>query len=155
MTPSRLRDVQLGCDLPEVDQQTIANHGRLIRLAEGETVFREGERHSWVYWIVDGSVALEMTTGGTAPMSLLTLGRADLLAWSTMLGNRRMISTATATSPVELLAFDANELRELCQSNHEIGYQIMTHVAKQLASRLLATRLQLLDLFSHPSECDQ
>ncbi len=118
----------------------------------GDTIFREGEKHPFVYWLVDGRVSLEMSTGGTAPKLLLTLGRSDLLAWSAMLGSGRMTSTARTLEPTRLLVFDANGLGELCRSNHEIGYRVMEHLARQVAGRLLATRLQLLDLFHHPSE---
>lgn len=150
-----LHDIQIANDLSEANRQLLANCGRVVELAASETIFREGEKHRFVYWLVDGRVSLEMSTGGTAPKLLLTLGRSDLLAWSAILSGGRMTSTATTTDVTRLLAFDAKQLNELCRRNHEIGYQVMEHFARQLAMRLLATRMQLLDLYRHPSESDR
>jgi CRP/FNR family transcriptional regulator, cyclic AMP receptor protein len=151
-TPDVLRGIRLDSDLSESNRQSLADQGHVLELNADETIFREGDRHPLVYWIVDGRVALSMSTGGTAPKLLLTLGSGDLLAWSAMLGGMRMTSTARTIVATRLLAFDANHLIALCQSNHDIGYHVMEHLARQLAARLLATRLQLLDLFRHPSE---
>lgn len=147
-----LCEIRLGSDLSESNQQSLADQGHVLELGADETIFREGDKHPLVYWIVDGRVALDMSTGGAAPKMLLTLSSGDFLAWSAMLGGGRMTSTAKTTVETRLLAFDANRLIALCRSNHEIGYNVMEHLARQLAARLLATRLQLLDLFRHPSE---
>jgi CRP/FNR family transcriptional regulator, cyclic AMP receptor protein len=150
-TPDILSEIRLGVDLSESNQQSLADLGRVLDLNADATIFREGDRHPLVYWIVDGRVGLDMSTGGSAPKLLLTLGSGDLLAWSAILGGRRMTSTAKTIMATRLLAFDADDLIALCRSNHEIGYQVMEHLAQQLAGRLVATRLQLLDLFRHPS----
>ena len=151
-TQNVLNDIQLGRELSDLSRQLLADKGRVLEFNAGETIFREGKKHPFVYWIVEGCVSLEMSTGGTVPKLLLTLGRGDLLGWSAMIGGDRMTSTATTTEPTRLLAFDANALGDLCRSNHEIGYHVMEHFARQLAGRLVATRLQLLDLFRHKSE---
>lgn len=147
-----MREMRLGGDLSESNQRCLAERGQVLELNAEVTIFREGDKHPLVYWLVDGHVALDMSTGGTAPKLLLTLSRGDLLAWSAMLGAGRMTSTAKTIEATRLLAFDANHLKALCRSNHEIGYHVMEHLAQQLAGRLLATRLQLLDLFGHPNE---
>ena len=151
-TATILRDVHLGDELSDLNRDRLASLGQVSERKTGDTIFREGEKHLFVYWLVDGRVTLEMSTGGTSPKLLLTLGRGDVLAWSAMLSGGRMTSTATTIEPTRLLVFDTKGLGELCRSNHEIGYHVMEHFARQLAGRLLATRLQLLDLFQNPSE---
>ena len=154
ITTQLLAAIHFGDDLSDANRQSLAAIGRIVDIGSGETLFREGERHPRLYWIVDGRVTLEMSTGGTSQKLLLTLGPGDLLAWSAILSGGRMTSTATTTLPSRLLAIDEADLSKLCQSNHEIGYRVMEHLARRLAERLLATRLQLLDLFRHPSETE-
>ena len=37
---------------------------------------------------------------------------------------------------------------QLCAANHEFGFHLMQRLASSLSKRLVATRLQLLDLFA-------
>ena len=48
---------------------------------------------------------------------------------------------------VKTVALPGDQLRQLCEAEHEVGYHIMRQLASALSRRLLATRLQLLDLF--------
>ncbi|TXT27172.1 MAG: hypothetical protein FD138_2777 [Planctomycetota bacterium] len=43
-----------------------------------------------------------------------------------------------------------HQLQQLCQSDAEVGFHLMWQVASALSQRLVATRLQLLDLFAKP-----
>lgn len=113
----------------------------------GEELFREGHRHDDIYLVTQGHVRLEMFVRERGHLPLLTAGPGDLVGWSPLFSNRPMTATATAMDHVHTLAFDGRRLQELCESNHEVGYQIMRQIVEVLSSRLIATRLQLLDLF--------
>jgi CRP-like cAMP-binding protein len=114
----------------------------------GEVLFQEGATHPWVYLIVSGDVGLEMCVPARGCSRILTLGPGDLLVWSALLGTGRMTATAVALTPTRLLAIPAQALRELCEQDPAFGYQWMRATAEALARRLLATRLQLLDLYA-------
>ncbi|MBB3206042.1 CRP-like cAMP-binding protein [Rhodopirellula rubra] len=150
-TPQMLRELQVGNDLPETDQIELASIANVVSFNADERVFREGDKHSFIYWLLDGSISLEMSSGVPAAKALLTLGHGDILAWSAFLAGGRMTATARVAEPTRLVRLDIQELRNLCQANHEIGFRVMEHLASQLAQRLLATRLQLLDLFHSPN----
>ena len=51
-----------------------------------------------------------------------------------------------------VLATDTNKLQALCDRDHDIGYLFMRRMTNVIASRLLVTRLQLLDMFAEPAE---
>jgi CRP-like cAMP-binding protein len=59
-----------------------------------------------------------------------------------------MTATAIAVEDTEAIAISAERLLEICQLNAQVGYELMRRMALALSKRLLATRLQLLDLFS-------
>jgi len=113
----------------------------------GAQLFQEGVEHDDIYLLQDGHVRLEMLVLDRGRVPLITVGAGDLLGWSPLFGNHVMTATAIALEPTQALAFDGKQLRELCETNHEVGYHVMRHIAQALSERLVATRLQLLDLF--------
>lgn len=127
---------------------------RLAHLAQpraypsGATLFAEGEVHSEFHVVVEGHVRLDMLVPQRGRIPILTAGRGDILAWSSLVGNSVMTSTAIALEPVQTVAFPCDQLKTLCDEHHDIGYHVMRQLASALSRRLLATRLQLLDLFS-------
>ncbi len=120
---------------------------RVVTVPKGAVVFSEGDKHTDVYFVSSGTIALDMVTTECGNQRVLTVGDGDLLAWSAMLSDCRMTASAVATEPSRMLAFPADKLRELCDANHDVGYVVMAGIAKLVSRRLLATRLQLLDLF--------
>ena len=128
----------------------------------GMTLFQEGARHEEIYFVVSGRVRLEMFVPGRVRQPLMTVGPGDIAGWSPLFAGHMMTATAVALEPVQTLAINGRALSGLCESDHEAGYHIMRQLVIVLSNRLLATRLQLLDLFQehqpqrpHPvdSEC--
>ena len=113
----------------------------------GAVLFRKGTKHQLRYVVVHGRVALDMHVLGRGDVRILSLGTGDVLAWSALLGDNRMTATAVALADTQVITASADKLRELCEADHEFGYHLMRGMAEALSKRLLATRLQLLDLF--------
>ena len=93
-----------------------------------------------------------MYVPGRAPEKSIvsTISRGELLGWSALLPGRMWQATARTLKPTRLLAIDGTKLRELCDRDHEIGYAVMKHVLTVVGQRLTESRLQLLDMFTHP-----
>lgn len=58
-----------------------------------------------------------------------------------------MTATAITLSPTRVLAGSGQEIRSLCDADPVFGYEFMREMAAALSKRLVATRLQLLDLY--------
>ena len=56
---------------------------------------------------------------------------------------------ARAQELTRVVRFDGACLREKCEADHELGYQLMRRFAASLTERLQATRLQLLTYTGH------
>lgn len=136
--------------LPANSLSALASIGTLRDCGAGEIVFREGSASVETFVIVSGQVALEMQIPGRGATPILTLGPGDMLAWSGVVGDRRMTTTAKSLEPTRLIAFSARRILELAESDHEFGFVWMRAMAEALARRLIATRLQFLDLFGDP-----
>ena len=150
-TKQEVRNALVGLELTggmpasAIDQLT--NIAQLKSYATGRVLFNESVYHAQIHILCDGLVTMEMRVPGHGMRKILTLGRGELLAWSALLADGVMTTTAIVTEDTKVIEFLTEELKSLCDQNHELGYYVMRQVAVSLARRLLATRLQLLDLF--------
>jgi len=133
-----------------LDQQTLHRLMQLGSVQEfpaGTVLFSEGERHAQLYFVCSGTIRLEMATPGNRRQTILSAGPGDLLAWSALIGDCVMTSTAIATRNSTALVFSADKLQSALEQDSHLGYHVMKVVARALSRRLVATRLQLLDLY--------
>ncbi len=98
--------------------------------------------------MAEPGVALEMSVPERGMVRVLTLGAGDMVAWLALLGHGEMSTTAVSVEDTQAISISAPHLLEICESNPDVGYQIMRRMAQALSRRLVATRMQLLDLFS-------
>ncbi|MEQ9407433.1 MAG: cyclic nucleotide-binding domain-containing protein [Fuerstiella sp.] len=143
-----LRETRFAEGFSEQELQSVARAGRLHRAGKGTMLFQEGEVEDEVFVVCSGHVALEMQVPRRGNVRLLTVGSGELVGWSGLTADGRMTASAVVTEDATLIALSSKALRELCRSDHELGYLLMTRTARAISQRLLATRLQLLDLFA-------
>ena len=148
---SILRRQSFWANVPETDIDALASISMATDFSAGSTIFREGGENHFLYILHRGHVGLDMNVPGRGRVRILSLGPGEMLAWSALLGDGRMTTTATALEDTQVISAAGGRLAELCNTNHEFGYQLMNRVAGALAKRLIATRLQLLDLFTPPT----
>ena len=116
-------------------------------IAEGELLFREGDRENYMYIILNGQVSLESFVPSQGIHNIYTADPLDILGWSSMTPVvRQRTATGRALSPVKLLTFDSEALRRLCDEDHDLGFLIMKRLANVVASQYLVDRLMLYDL---------
>jgi CRP/FNR family transcriptional regulator, cyclic AMP receptor protein len=118
---------------------------KIRQLQPSEVLFEEGDPEDYLYFVLEGKMAIEMTVPGQGKTLMSTAEAVDPIGWSsvTPIIHQR---TASARAVVQscLLAIHANKLRQLCDQDHDLGYVVMHHLANVVAARLLVTRLQLL-----------
>jgi CRP/FNR family transcriptional regulator, cyclic AMP receptor protein len=132
--------------LSERHLMLLASGVKPMRFAPGEYLAREGQSANAFYLIQTGYVALELHTPDRGVVPVQTVGEGQALGWSWIVPPHRWRFDCRAVDHVEALAFNAEWLRDRCEQDHELGYQLLKHLVGVVASRLSATRLQLLDL---------
>ncbi len=124
-----------------------------LNLNAGQVIFHEGDKEDYLYVVIEGRVAIEISIPGRGRMRILTADAMDEVGWSSVTPVvRQRTAGARAVLPSRLVAFDAFELRKLCDEDHDFGYFVMRRLANVVAGRLMTTRLQLLDMFANPVE---
>lgn len=143
-----LQETRFASDLPPAILEQLAAQSSLLTAEAGTVVFREGTPNLNLYIVRSGRLALEMNVPGRGPVRILTVGPGEMAGWSALLTGGKMTATSIAVEDSELVVAPADNLRMLSETNHDFGFHLMQQVAGALSKRLVATRLQLLDLFA-------
>ncbi len=118
-----------------------------VRFDAGKYIFREGEEANQFYIVRQGKVALEIVTPQRGALMIDTLSDDDVLGWSWLLPPYHWHFNARALELTRAIALDGKCLRTKCESDHDLGYELLKRFAHLIEQRLQATRLQLLDLY--------
>lgn len=114
-----------------------------------EIILREGEIANRFYLIESGKVVLESGEGFGEPVVVETIGAGDLLGWSWMFPPYVWHFTARAIEPTEAIFFYGTILREYCEKNHSLGYELFKRIAPVMLRRLQAARKKMLSMHAY------
>jgi CRP/FNR family transcriptional regulator, cyclic AMP receptor protein len=112
--------------------------------AEQEFIFRQGEPANRFYLIQAGSVFITSRVPGRGQVTIQTIGSGEALGWSWLFEPYRWHFDAWADEPTRAVYFQSNVLREQCEQDPNLGYELMIRVSHVVVQRLQATRLKLL-----------
>jgi CRP/FNR family cyclic AMP-dependent transcriptional regulator len=118
----------------------------VVRFQPGELIFREGDPANRFYLITKGKIALESYVQDRGTTLIQTVGVGDVLGWSWLFPPYYWHFDARALEPVEAIFFYGTPLRDECESDHDLGYELVKRMAEVMMKRLQATRRQLLQL---------
>ncbi len=126
----------------------------LARLAEvtslttvpaGHRLFTTGTVARQFWLIRAGQVAIDVDVPGQGRIVVETLGRGDLIGVSWFFPPFQWQFGAVAVQPTEAFELDAAAVRQRCDEDPELGYQITRRLVAVVAKRLQATRRRMLE----------
>jgi CRP-like cAMP-binding protein len=124
--------------------QLLAASALAMKFETGATIFEEGSPANRFYLILTGRVALSSEMKDRNVIPIQTLGPGDNLGWSWLFPPYSMHFTARALEPTTTIFFYGTRLREQCEQDHELGYQLMKRVAEVATQSLRATQRRLM-----------
>src|SRR5881392_33351 len=116
------------------------------RFQKGQTILREGEFANRFYLIETGKVILESGADFGEPVVIETIGPGDLLGWSWMFPPYIWQFTARAVDSTTAIFFYGTILREYCEKDHSLGYELFKRMSVVMMKRLQAARRQMLSV---------
>jgi CRP-like cAMP-binding protein len=134
--------------LPAAHIETIAGCAKNVRYLSGEVLFREGDDADKLWVVRQGRVAVETHAPQTGPIVIATVAEPEILGWSWLLPPYRWRFQGRAVELTRALELDATCLRNKCEADHDLGYEVLKRFADLIAQRLDAARLQLVDLYA-------
>lgn len=149
---SALKNIPWFAELKPEHFERIVEAASIRPVKAGEELFKEGDREDCFYVVIEGRVALSIFVPHRGKIRIYTAEPMDMIGWSVATPTvRQRTAGATVVQSGRLAAFDAEKIRQMCEEDHDFGYLFMRRVANIIAGRLLATRLQLLDMFDSPT----
>lgn len=143
-------------------EQAIAAHPFLIGMSEQhlrlladcairthfeaeKIIFREGETANRFYLIEQGEVVLEAASGENPAVAIETLRDGELLGWSWLFPPYVWHFTARTSAPTAAIFFYGTVLRESCEKDPTLGFELFKRMSEVMTRRLQNARNQFLE----------
>jgi CRP/FNR family transcriptional regulator, cyclic AMP receptor protein len=120
--------------------QLLTESAMEIRFEPGQFLLEEGSPANRFYLILEGQVVLEAESPEHELIPLDTLGPGDELGWSWLFPSQYLQSGARALVPTRALFFYGTRLADLCEQDHDFGFQLLKRITKTMIDRLLTLK---------------
>jgi CRP-like cAMP-binding protein len=129
-------------------QEKLLSAAETFHFKTGQDIFREGDPSLYLYIVKFGRVAVELHVPSKGRHTIFTAGPGDVFNWSAVVEPRLATASVRAVEDTEALGLKGGALMDFCREDAELGFALYRAVTEVIAARLIATRLQLLDVFS-------
>ncbi len=135
--------------LPEHVLKLLAAEAMALDFKPGATIFRSGSPANRFYLLVEGNVVLEAAPekrdDENKPALIETLGPGQVLGWSWLIPPYFWHFDARAITPVRAIFFYGSRLRDKCETDHDLGYELMKRTSEIMIERLYSAQRRLLE----------
>ena len=126
--------------------KVLADSTLAVKFKAGEPIFVEGDTANRFYLIEQGKVVVESSVPERDSVPIQILGDGNVLGWSWLYPPYRWHFDARALEDTQAIFFYGTRLREQCEEDPDLGYDLMKRVTQVLIRRLQSTRRQLVQL---------
>lgn len=115
------------------------------RFGEGQVIFHQGETANRFYLIEEGVIELEATLEpGECRVVAGTIKPGGVLGWSWLFAPFKWQFTARALNQTTAIFFYGTVLREHCETDPSLGFELFKRMAQEMVKRLQSARRRLL-----------
>jgi CRP-like cAMP-binding protein len=134
------------CHLSERVKMRLASGAAPFTARPGDYLARQGQPSHAFFLIQSGAVLLGTAGPRGDTIAIQTVGPGEAVGWSWLIPPYTWQFDCRAVDEVKGLKFDAEWLRNECEQDPELGYQLLKQLAKVLAERLAMTRMRLVQV---------
>ncbi len=150
MTPAQhqiqiLRDHRFIQGLSEGQIAGLASLAKEAKFQENEVILKDGERSSFFYLVVAGSVAVELRTPRYV-VCVEALGPGQVFGWSSLLDHQDTLFQVRAREQTTTLRVDGTALRQMCKAEPELGTEVLQRTLQVVAGRVKATEIRFAEM---------
>ena len=141
--PAALEEVEFFALLGEEDRRALSEVVDLVRLDEGQTLFRAGEPGESLYLVRAGEVELFIQDNVGQKITLDTAARGDFFGEIALLDSGPRTATAVALTPSELIELDRDDLLLLFGRKPDAALHMLAAMGRMTrkADQLLRARV--------------
>src|SRR5574337_114944 len=129
-------------------QEKLLSVADTFQFKAGQSIFHEGDPSLYFYFVKTGHVAIEVHVPSKGRRTILTASPGDVFGWSALVEPRIETASARAAEDTEVFGIKGGELMDMCREDCTLGFELYRALAEVIMARLIATRLQLLDVFA-------
>lgn len=133
--------------LPAEDIAFIAGCAKNVVFREQQMIAHQGAPADEFYLIREGQVSITLEIPPQRTFVFRTLGPNEILGFSWLVPPYQWPFTAYATTLTHAIAIHGTCLREKCENNPHLGFELMKRLVHVLVKGEDASRLQLLDVY--------
>ncbi|MCE5254088.1 MAG: cyclic nucleotide-binding domain-containing protein [Actinomycetia bacterium] len=131
----QLRQFKIFSELDVSDLDSIAQIALVQEFDTGEELTVEGAPAEQLFLFLKGRATVTVAGPDGAEVVIDELGPGELLGWGAVMEPHVYTASARTTEPCELFVVDGRELRELCETNKRIGYQVAKGIGEVMSRR--------------------
>lgn len=143
-----LRKSNMFCDLNDEQLQVVVKMCAPEVYEPGEIICKQDVKGSNIYVIEDGLVGIILEVGPLSQRQVQSASACDVIGWSAMIEPHTCTATVKAIEKTKVLAFNGEEVHNLCLTVPEIGCRVSRGVSRVVAARLRHAYTQLLGVYS-------
>jgi CRP/FNR family cyclic AMP-dependent transcriptional regulator len=113
---------------------------------EGEIIMKENDPADKFFLIREGMVAIDIPITRKRFVTIQTVTAGDIVGWSWLIPPYRYSFNCRIVEDVRAIVLDGKCLREKCESNHDMGYELLKRLAVVFTQRLESSRKQIVSL---------
>ena len=122
----------------------LSSYMNLISAAQGEVIFREGDKGSYMLILLEGK--MQVSKSGDGGLHLLSFeGKGRVLGEMALIDHETRSATCVAATDCEMVSLSADNLEKLVAEYPRIAYKLMFVLARLLSRRLRRTSALLAD----------
>lgn len=129
----------------------IAGCGRNRVFKPDDWLAKEGDMADEFFVIREGRVAIETEFPGRGRVTLQTVDAGEIVGWSWVFPPYKWTFDLRARETAHVVALDGKCLRDKCDADKPMGYELMKRFSRIMAERLRAARLQMMDVYGNAS----
>jgi CRP-like cAMP-binding protein len=143
ISPEVLRRYPFFSAASEATLKELAMAGEPMTFESGEFLFHDGDPADRMLLLTEGEVDIQYVLQDGQSSTVDTRVAGDLVVWSAVVAPFKITANGVARRLTKVVAIDALKLRELCDRDLELGYNLMREIAQVMSQRLQGARVQL------------
>jgi CRP/FNR family cyclic AMP-dependent transcriptional regulator len=133
--------------LSKADLDFISGCAKNAVLKENQLIANRGDPADKFYLIQEGKVAISLDIPGQKTFIFNTLESHDILGWNWLIPPYEWTFSAHAMQTTRAIEINGACLREKCEHDTRLGYELLKRLVSVLVSRVDAAHLHILDVY--------
>ena len=140
-----LREHIFTAGLSDAQMQGLAKLATEVTFEEDEVILVDGQRSTFFYLLISGSVVVELSTPRYA-MCVESLGPGRVFGWSALLDAQDTLFQVRAREHTTALQIDGAALKQRCFEDPSLGTAVLHRLLGVVAGRVKATELRFAEM---------